>query len=399
MSKAYKRKRRLKSIGSMLYMIFISLLILPLAVLLQKLWRKKSIETQRFFGMSVNYDKAPEKTAENINDLDIKNILIRFKMDELDQINDYVVWMQIFEEQNIIMNIIQDPNLNAKELNEAFETIFKTFSSLVYEFQIGSTINRAKWGFYSVNEYLRFYRVAYKLKKSYPHIRLLGPSVIDFEYHYTIQALFNFYPISYDGCASLLYVDRTKTPENKQFGFNLLGKIDLLYSLLNLSPQTKNRIMITETNWPLKGSGDYAPTSDLECVTAEDAANYLVRYYLLALASSKVESVYWHQLIAHGFGLIDPLNDMQKRPSYFAFKTLVSELQEAKNIIYKEHAHYFELSYTNDKHEAKALWTNNSEYNYPVKAAQLITRDGNSEVATKLSLTASPIYLITKELS
>lgn len=399
MSKAYKRKRRIQSLGSMLYMIFISLLILPLALLVSKLWRKKAIDTEKFFGMGVNLDKFPDITPDLVNELGINKLLVRFKMDEFTNIQAYKTWLDSFSNANITMNIIQDPNLNNNESLHILNEIFTAFSPKVSEYQIGSTINRSKWGFYSVNEYLRFFRQAQKLRKDFPQIKLLGPSVIDFEYHYTTQALFNFYPIHFDACSALLYVDRTVTPENKQFGFNLLGKINLLYSLLKLSPKSSSRLIITETNWPLKGSGDYAPTSDLECVTPQDAANYLVRYYLLALASGKVETVYWHQLIAVGFGLINPLKNLEKRPAFYAFKTLVNELKYAKDIRYKEYANYYELAYTNKEHEAKVLWTNNKIISYKEdRAFNYLTQDAKKQSSREVQLTASPIYIITKKL-
>ncbi len=400
MSKAYKRNRRLKSIGSMLYMLLISLLVLPLAFVMQKLWRKPSIDPSSFFGMSVNYDKAPQQTLAFIQELGVKNLLIRFRMDEISQLDDFVTWLKQFKEYDIIINLIQNPNLQHQELSHNFETTLTALYPLTHRFQIGTTINRSKWGFYSVHEYLRFFRQAHKLRKKFSGIELYGPSVIDFEYHYTTQALFNPFTLRYDGCSSLLYVDRTITPENKQFGFNLIGKIDLLYSLVKLSPKTQNRILITETNWPIKGSGEYAPTSDLECVTEEDFANYLIRYYLLALGSSKVESVYWHQMIAVGFGLINPLKDFEKRSAFDAFKTMYTELHNATDIKLLQHQDYFELQYRNASHEAKLLWTNNIDVHYEVDdVVSYLTRDGKKQTATHLTLTGKPIYLMTKELT
>lgn len=399
-SKSYKRKRRLQSVGSMLYMFIISLLMMPIALLLQKLWKKPTIHPQNFFGMSVNFDKAPTETAAFVNELGVKKLLIRFRMDQMERIKDFKLWLGNFSNQEITLNIIQDPNLAHKDLEKTFKTIFTHFFPLVKRYQIGTTLNRSKWGFYSVNEYLRFFRIAHKIKKAFVGIELFGPSVIDFEYYYTTQALFNPALLSFDACSALLYVDRTVTPENKQFGFNLLAKINLLYSLVKLSPKSKNRIIITETNWPIIDSGKYAPTSDLECVTQEEFANYLIRYYLLALGSSKVETVYWHQLIAVGFGLINPNKNLEKRAAFYAFKTMMEQLASAHNIKLIVHKTYYELSYSHSKYSASVLWTNNTEISYPLEnKASYITRDGKPMQTQNLIITASPIYLIHKESS
>lgn len=372
--------------------------MLPIAFLLQKLWFKPRIKSENFFGMSVNFDKAPHQTLDFVKDLNIKNLLIRFKMDDLDNIGTFKSWLQTFKDQEITLNIIQDPNMKKDTLESSFKTIFSNFYPHVKNYQIGTTINRSKWGFYSVNEYLSFFRTAYKLKKNYPGIQLLGPSVIDFEYFYTTQALFNPFLISYDACSALLYVDRTVTPENKQFGFNLLGKINLLYSLIKLSPKSKNRLIITETNWPIENSGKYSPTSDLECVSEEDFANYMLRYYLLALGSSKVEAVYWHQLIAVGFGLINPNKELQKRQAYFVFKTMVSELQDATGIKLNVHKEYYELSYSNIQYKARILWTNNQNVSFKESGPFTYKdKEGNLLQSEHLELTASPLYLINKE--
>ena len=66
-------------------------------------------------------------------------------------------------------------------------------------------------------------------------------------------------------------------------------------------------------------------------------ADYLVRYYLLALGTGLVERVFWWQLVARGYGLVDPAapgdpagrddpRGPRRRPAFFALKTLLREL-------------------------------------------------------------------------
>jgi hypothetical protein len=63
-------------------------------------------------------------------------------------------------------------------------------------------------------------------------------------------------------------------------------------------------------------------------VSEEEQADYLVRFYLLALGTGLVERVYWWRLVARGYGLIapEPHGALRRRPAYRAMKTLAAEL-------------------------------------------------------------------------
>jgi len=99
---------------------------------------------------------------------------------------------------------------------------------------------------------------------------------------------------------------------------------------MRLSPKTANELIITETNWPISNTAPYAPTSEHECVSEEEYSMYMVRYHLLAFASQKVSCVYWHQLIAPGYGLIDNRdNILRKRSAFEAYKIMLSHLIDA----------------------------------------------------------------------
>ena len=134
----------------------------------------------------------------------------------------------------------------------------------------------------------------------------MGPSVIDFEYYYNARAMFNLKKIKYDIVSALLYVDRRGAPQNSQYGiFDTKNKIDLLYSLVKLSPKCANDIYITEVNWPISNTAPYAPTSEKECVSCEEYTKYMLDYHKIAKDSKKIKKVFWHQLIAPGYGLVD----------------------------------------------------------------------------------------------
>lgn len=98
----------------------------------------------------------------------------------------------------------------------------------------------------------------------------------------------------------------------------------MLYSLVKLSPKTETKIYITEVNWPLSDTAPYAPTSELECVDEEHYAKYMLEYYSIAKNSHKIERVYWHQLIASGYGLVDNReNKIRKTEAFYHYKRMI----------------------------------------------------------------------------
>ena len=63
---------------------------------------------------------------------------------------------------------------------------------IVFEYQIGNSVNRKKWGFLNIDEYFDFFKIAQDLKKEYfPDITLLGGNIIDFDLPFLTRALFN----------------------------------------------------------------------------------------------------------------------------------------------------------------------------------------------------------------
>ena len=206
-------------------------------------------------------------------------------------------------------------------------------------------------------------------KSDFPHLKLIGSNVIDFELHFTAHTLFNFQNIHFDALGSLLYVDRRGAPENTQMGFNLMGKINLLSTLMSLSPKTANELIITETNWPIKNTAPYAPTSEHECVSEEDYAAFMVRYYLIAFASQKVSCVYWHQLIAPGYGLIDNREGIRKRSAFDAYKTMLSHLSDAQFLRYHNHGENYSLECATPRGNLNIQWTLTTFPTYTYKEA------------------------------
>ncbi len=349
--------------------------------------------------MSVNLDKGDEQ-QNLIKELGCKNILIRVPLHDIENLDKYVLFAKSFNSCNIIINILQNREHieNKTLLKKSLTLIFLAFKGISNEFQIANAINRSKWGFFSVKEYLEFYLSAYNIKKvSFPSYVLIGPSVIDFEYHYIIRALFNNMGVHFDKISSLLYVDRRGAPENTQmFIFDTSKKIDLLYSLCSLAKKSTNDIIITEVNWPISNTKPYAPTSEHECVSEEDYSRYMLRYYLLAYGSGKIQSVYWHQLIAAGYGLIDNREGLRKRSAFEVYKTMLSFLQDSKVLKYVK---------SNDLHTLSCLLKNNqkidiiwlsSKKEVLLSGFDLVYDMFGKEIKKDIKISENPIYAYHK---
>lgn len=328
-NKQYKKNMRKKYVFDYIILFFTSLIVLPISIIFMRFFRaNEKLE----YGISVNLNKGDEQ-YKLVKYLGVKYLLIRIPLWEIDKIDDYVNFAKKFKEQDtnieILLNIMQDREHidDEKLLKKDIKIVFEKFSTFVNEFQIGTTINRAKWGFFSVLEYLKFYKTVQGIRdENFKELKLIGPSVIDFEYYYTARALFNNHDIKYDKHSSLLYVDRRGSPYNTQYGFfNTKKKVDILYSLTKMSWKTSNEIYVTEVNWPLSNTAPYAPTSEQECISEDTYKKYMLEYHDIIKKTKKIKRVYWHQLIAPGYGLVDNRDGkIRKMPAFEAYKKMIN---------------------------------------------------------------------------
>lgn len=207
------------------------------------------------------------------------------------------------------------------------EETFGRLGGIAGRFEIGHAWNRTKWGVWDFEEYQSLAETAFDAASGLG-LRLIGPAVIDFEFHLYPPLLAR---LPFDKVSSLLYVDRVGAPENAQAGWTAAAKVALLKAAVDVSATGGRGLWVTEVNWPLKGMGPYSPASGKPNVGEEEQADYLVRYYLLCLAGGLVERVYWWQLAAPGYGLVNSLErPWRPRPSYFAFRTLVGRIDGSR---------------------------------------------------------------------
>ncbi len=227
-------------------------------------------------------------------------------------------------------------------------------------------------------------------------VELLGPSVIDFEFHFASAVLnMRHEGVFFDGVSSLLYVDRRGAPENAQLGFDTVGKVVLLRAIAETARNCAGRCWITEVNWPL-WEGPHAPAGRHVAVDEETQADYLVRYYLLALGTGLVERIYWWQLIAHGYGLVD--GSGRRRPSFHALANMQKQLAGARLMGPLEAEHGARLFLLERQGEELVVgWgvDREAEARLPRPAREAIDRDGEPlpvPASARVRLSASPTY-------
>ena len=211
--------------------------------------------------------------------------------------------------------------------------------------EVGHTINRVKWGVWTLDEYAALCEPFQAFAGERSPIKLMGPAAIDFEYQYVAGALYRVRDVlSFDALSHHLYVDRRGAPENQQSGFSTVDKAALAKALAVTSPNCSDRLIISEVNWPLLDTGEYSPVGspyvvpgpryNNPSVTEDVYGHYMVRYYLQTLCSGHVDQVYWWRLVAHGFGLIDDRSgaDWRARPAFAMLQQLLRTIMESRFI-------------------------------------------------------------------
>ena len=385
-----------KSLGDLFALLLTNILVFPLGVIGAYFLNKKSSYSADFFALCVNLDKGDIQVAL-IEELECTSLQIRLPLADIANLDKYLRFAEKFSNKKILITVLQNREHieDHRLLEKHIKLIFQAFNDLAPMLQIGNAINRTKWGFFSVGEYLRFYQVVQKVRdQHFPNYLLVGPSVIDYEYHFTIRALFNSFKLRFDKLSALLYVDRRGAPENTQMGiFDTSKKIDFLYALSKFSPKTTADILLTEVNWPLANTAPWAPTSETECVDEETYSNYMLRFYCLALASGKVEAVYWHQLIAPGYGLIDSRGGVRKRAAFYVFKQMLAMLQSASVEKFSQLEGVYRLVCLKEGRKIEVLWLN-SDTPERYLSSQLVLDKMGRKIAGDIYINQSPIYVL-----
>ena len=236
------------------------------------------------------WPEAPEEQLLALDELGVRKILLRLHP-----------WAEIHDDEERLARelsergydlafalpqdraLVRDPD----RWRNALDELAARFTPFGRHFQVGQAVNRSKWGVWRYDEYERLVAEAREAFAPYAGARLLGPAVIDFEFYATAAILnMRWRPeLALDGVASLLYVDRRGAPESTQLGLDTVGKVTLLQAIVETARNSADRNWITEVNWPL-WEGPHSPAGRTVSVDEERQADYLARYYLLALGGS-----------------------------------------------------------------------------------------------------------------
>ena len=388
----------LKIITSSAYALFIG----PYFYIKNRKFFERKIDS---FGLCVNLDKPVESQKlisndelyEMIDELAVDNILVRIPLTDFDNIEKYIHFIKKLQDKDVLVCILQDrEHIEEKYLTkQKLDYIFSNLCNQVKTFQIGNSINRKKWAFVSIDEYFSFFKIAYDLKKNkFPKIKLLGSNIIDFDLPFFARSIFHFKSIFYDGIATQLYVDRRGGPEEKQLGFNLASKIKAYAALASASRNTSNELYITEVNWPLQGMGEWSPSKEY-LIEESFQSRYMVRYYLLMLASGKVKKCYWHQLVAPGYGLVNNLDGkIDKRDAYFCFKHMIEALSGGKTSKFIQEKNLYCLIVEKENTFLEVIWSIDKNASFKSNPSQQIFDIRGKVIDTK----NSPIIEITDEV-
>ncbi len=366
---------------------------------LRKQMHGRQSEFKKAFGCAVSpVDGREKEILSLLAETGVRQTLVRVPSWEkrgLERIERFIRLLR-GEGFDVLAALLQnrDDVLNPAGWRDFLAEAFTRLGPWCSAFEVGHAWNRTKWGVWDYGEYLDLAAPAFGLAAP-RGLKLVGPAVIDFEFH--------LYPptlavLPFDIVSSLLYVDRVGAPENGQAGWTAADKVALLKSFVELSTPLRNPLWITEVNWPLQGTGLYSPASGRPNVTEEEQADFLVRYHILCLAGGYIDRIYWWQLIAPGYGLVDSRGDaLRRRPAFLAYRTMIEQL-EGGVFLGRDPSPWAEVfHFRRGADRLAACWTAGRprEYRFDRPVRRIFDRDGREvkPPASGLQLEGSPRYV------
>ena len=243
--------------------------------------------------------------------------------------------------------LVQDRTavLDSRVWSEFCRAVFERVSGKADAVEVGHAINRSKWGIWSLAEYRRLLETTVRAHADFPDVPLIGPAVIDFEHQYVISATNHQPPgMHFSALSHHMYVDRRGAPEDFQGRYDSLRKLAMLRAIARCAEGCEDRVIVSETNWPILGTGVYSPVGapyvapgprrNDPSVSEEDYAAFMIRYLLIALCSGLVDQVYWWRLVARGYGLVDDTveNEWRLRSAFDFLRFFLSTVGQARFI-------------------------------------------------------------------
>ncbi|OGD36288.1 MAG: hypothetical protein A2V45_13365 [Candidatus Aminicenantes bacterium RBG_19FT_COMBO_58_17] len=366
-----------------------------------KMMHRRPVEIGTPFAVSCSPAGARnEEVVESLKAAGVRQTLVRIPSWERGGLSRYQAFIRLLRREglDVVAALLQrrDDVLEPASWTGFLADVFSGFSTLCSHFEVGHAWNRTKWGVWDHREYIALAKAAVPLAEKHG-VRLVGPAVIDFEFHLYPPVL---RAVAFDKVSSLLYVDRSGAPENAQFGWTTAKKVALWKAIVDTSCRGPKSCWITEMNWPLAGAGEYSPAPGKPCVSEEEQANYLVRYFVICLASGFVERIYWWQLAAPGYGLIDSRGPgWRKRPGYFALRQMARLLEGSRFEGKADDAGAEIYWFHKEDREFAVCWTRQGAVDHEFIPAprQIVGRDGEERPAgsARVRIEERPQYVFT----
>lgn len=311
---------------------------------------------------------------------------------------------------SIMVALLQDREavLDHEKWQVFLDFIIPKIQDRVACIEITHAFNRAKWGIWRLPEWRKLFAAAFEYQLKFPTVKIAGPACIDFEYIPVISAFAELKKINstyqFDALSHLLYVDRRGTPENRQGAFSTLEKAQLLKAIAQTSSACADKVIVSEVNWPLENTDVWSP---IVCpyVTArwqkmpsgEPAdlyAHYMLRYLAITLCSGYVDQVFWWQLSAKGYGLINEQNHFEQRPAFLALVFFLNLLGNSRfEYKHKSNSKDYILEFTKDNHRYLMAWSIDKAPK-PLKVPYKKAWNYLGEQENSIQLTGSPIYIL-----
>ncbi|MBN2782769.1 MAG: glycosyl hydrolase, partial [Campylobacterales bacterium] len=145
--KSYKKTMRRRELKSLLKTFATSLVMLPISLVTIPFVKRKEVKSKDFFSLVVDFERESEESLKLIEELGVERVLLRFKLWEMQKLDKLKDFIDKLEGKKIILKVMQDrENIEDLELfRKNLKTIFQTLDDKVGIYEIGSTINRAKW--------------------------------------------------------------------------------------------------------------------------------------------------------------------------------------------------------------------------------------------------------------
>jgi hypothetical protein len=288
------------------------------------------------------------------------------------------------------------------------EFVIERVEGKVTMVEVCHVVNRVKWGVHNLNELAALLKPVVELKRQYGKVRFSGPACIDFEYHFVVASLAATpVGLNYDALSHHLYVDRRGAPENKQGKFGIVEKAALLKAIAVKSNRCEDKVIVSEVNWPLEGSGVWSPVAASYLlpgargsrvhVSEEKYGCFMLRYLALTLCSGLVDQVYWWRLVSHGFGLVDERAEGGWRERV-GFKILVVFLRELGEATFVEKLEteegFYALRFERERGQVTMMWGNGRTFAGPWSQKFTSVLNALGEEIELTEVGDSPVYLI-----